>query len=47
VGTPAYVYGPYARNTGSSDEYVEVEEFIDVLKIHVMSAYDCLRQTRQ
>jgi succinyl-diaminopimelate desuccinylase len=39
---PAYVYGPYARNMGSKDEYVEVEEFIDVVKVHVLSAYDYL-----
>lgn len=44
-GIPAYVYGPYPRNMGSSDENVEVEEFIDVVKTHALSAYDCLRQT--
>ena len=41
-GIPAYVYGPYARGMGSTDDYVEVEEFIDVVKIHVLSAYDYL-----
>jgi succinyl-diaminopimelate desuccinylase len=39
---PAYVYGPYPQSMGSTDEYVEVEEFIDVVKIHVLSAYDYL-----
>ncbi len=43
-GIPSYVSGPYALNMGSSNEYVE--ELIDVLKIHVLSAYDYLRQTR-
>jgi succinyl-diaminopimelate desuccinylase len=43
-GIPAYVYGPYARGMGSTDDYVEVEEFIDVVKIHVLSAYDYLKR---
>lgn len=43
-GIPAYVYGPYPRSMGSSDECVEVEEFIDVVKIHLLSAYDYLNQ---
>jgi len=33
------------KRTAESDEYVKVEEFIDVVKSHVLSAYDCLRQT--
>ena len=41
-GIPAYVYGPYAKGMGSTDDYVEVEEFIDIVKIHVLSAYDYL-----
>jgi succinyl-diaminopimelate desuccinylase len=44
-GIPAYVYGPYARGMGSTDDYVEVEEFIDVVKIHVLSAYDYLSES--
>jgi succinyl-diaminopimelate desuccinylase len=44
-GIPAYVYGPYPRNMGSSDECVEVDEFIDIVKIHVLSAYDYMKQT--
>ena len=41
-GIPAYVYGPYAKGMGSTDDYVEVEEFIDIVKVHVLSAYDYL-----
>ena len=45
-GIPSYVSGPYALSMVSSNEYVEVDEFIDVVKIHVLSAYDYLRHTR-
>ena len=41
-GVPAYVYGPYAKGMGGKDDYVEVDEFIDVVKVHVLSAYDYL-----
>ena len=44
-GIPAYVYGPYAKGMGSTDDYVEVEEFIDIVKIHVLSAYDYLSES--
>jgi hypothetical protein len=27
---------------GSTDDYVEVDEFIDIVKVHVFSAYDYL-----
>ena len=40
-GIPPFVYRPYVHIMGSSDVYVEV--FIDVLKIHILSAYDYLR----
>jgi len=39
---PAYVYGPSPHNMGSRNEYVEVEEFIHIVKTHVLSAYDYL-----
>ena len=41
-GIPAYVYGPYAKGMGGKDDYVEVDEFIDIVKVHVLSAYDYL-----
>lgn len=41
-GIPAYVYGPFPRNMGSYDEYVDVEEFLHVVRTHVLSAYDYL-----
>lgn len=39
---PAYVYGPFPHGMGSYDEHVEVEEFLHVVRTHVLSAYDYL-----
>jgi succinyl-diaminopimelate desuccinylase len=39
---PAYVYGPYPHGMGSHDEYVAIEEFLHVVRTHVLSAYDYL-----
>ncbi len=39
---PAYVYGPFPRGMGSVDEHVEIEEFLHILRTHVLSAYDYL-----
>jgi succinyl-diaminopimelate desuccinylase len=42
AGVPAYVYGPYAKGMGSIDDYVDINEFIDIVKVHALSAYDYL-----
>lgn len=39
---PAIVFGPSPIEMGGVDEYVEVEEFLDVVRIHVLTAYDYL-----
>lgn len=39
---PAYVYGPYPHGMGSHDEHVDIEEFLHVVRTHVLSAYDYL-----
>jgi succinyl-diaminopimelate desuccinylase len=39
---PAYVYGPKPTNMGSADEHVEIEEFLHIVRTHVLSAYDYL-----
>jgi succinyl-diaminopimelate desuccinylase len=39
---PAYVYGPSPIGMGSFDEYVDIEEFLHVVRTHVLSAYDYL-----
>jgi succinyl-diaminopimelate desuccinylase len=36
---PAYVYGPKPTNMGAADEHVEIEEFLHVVRTHVLSAY--------
>ena len=39
---PAYVYGPFPKGMGSFDEHVPVEDFLHVVRTHVLSAYDYL-----
>lgn len=39
---PAYIYGPAPTGMGSSDEYVEIEDFLHIVRTHVLSAYDYL-----
>ncbi|MCP5075185.1 MAG: M20 family metallopeptidase, partial [Rhodobacteraceae bacterium] len=39
---PAYVYGPFPANMGAADEYVDVEEYLHIVRTHVLSAYDYL-----
>jgi succinyl-diaminopimelate desuccinylase len=39
---PSIVYGPSPTGMGSYDEHVTVDEFIHVVKCHVLSAYDYL-----
>lgn len=41
-GLPAVIYGPAPRGMGSIDEHVPVEEFIHIVKCHVLSAFDYL-----
>jgi succinyl-diaminopimelate desuccinylase len=45
AGVPAYVYGPFPRGMGSQDEHVEIEEFLHVVRTHVLSAYDYLSRS--
>jgi succinyl-diaminopimelate desuccinylase len=39
---PAIVFGPAPRGMGSFDEHVPVEEFMHVVKCHLLAAYDYL-----
>jgi len=39
---PAYVYGPPPAGMGSCDEHVGVDDFLHVVRTHVLSAYDYL-----
>ena len=39
---PAYVYGPFPTGMGSWDEHVEIEDFLHVVRTHMLSASDYL-----
>jgi succinyl-diaminopimelate desuccinylase len=39
---PAYVYGPPPTGMGSYDEHVRVSDFLHVVRVHVLSAYEYL-----
>jgi succinyl-diaminopimelate desuccinylase len=41
-GVPAVVYGPAPRGMGSVDENVPLDEMFNVIRCHVLSAYDYL-----
>ncbi len=42
LGIPAFIYGPYPRGMGQKDENVDVEEYLQVVKVHALSAFDYL-----
>lgn len=42
-GIPGYVYGVSPTGMASSDERVELDEWLHVVKTHLLSAYDYLR----
>lgn len=41
-GVPSYYYGPTNHGMGTVDEYVEVEELVHVVKVHLLSSYEYL-----
>jgi succinyl-diaminopimelate desuccinylase len=41
---PAYVYGPSPTGMGTGDEHVPIEDFLHIVRTHVLSAYDYLTQ---
>ena len=43
-GVPAFVYGCLPDRMGAPDEQVPVAEFLDVVRVHTLSAYDFLNQ---
>ncbi|MCW8088357.1 M20/M25/M40 family metallo-hydrolase [Sabulicella glaciei] len=42
-GVPAYLYGPSPVSMGRGDENVSEEEYLAVVRVHLLSAYDYLR----
>ena len=41
-GIPAPVLGPFPRGMAQADEHVEIEEFLHVVRMHVLSSFDYL-----
>ena len=41
-GIPALVHGPFPRGMAQADEHVEIEEFLHVVRMHVLSSFDYL-----
>ena len=39
---PAYVYGPFPTGMGAGDEHVPIEDFLPIVRTHLLSAYDYL-----
>jgi succinyl-diaminopimelate desuccinylase len=44
---PAIVYGPASTGMGSFDEHVTVDDFLHVMRCHVLSAYDYMLARRR
>jgi succinyl-diaminopimelate desuccinylase len=42
---PAYVYGPFPHGMGTGEEHVDLEDFLHIVRTHVLSAYDYLSQS--
>jgi len=41
-GIPGLVHGPFPRGMAQADEYVEIEEYLHIVRMHVLSAFDYL-----
>jgi succinyl-diaminopimelate desuccinylase len=41
-GIPAFVHGPFPRGMAQADEHVEIEEYVHIVRMHVLSAFDYL-----
>ena len=41
-GIPGLVHGPFPRGLAQADEHVEIEEYLHIVRMHVLSAFDYL-----
>lgn len=41
-GIPGLVHGPFPRGMAQADEHVEIEDYLHIVRMHVLSAYDYL-----
>lgn len=44
-GVPSLEYGPTDRNMGKANEWISVDELIEITKVHALTAYDYLTVT--
>lgn len=42
---PTYQYGPPPKGMGGADEHVEIDDFLHVVKVHALTAYDYLSRS--
>jgi succinyl-diaminopimelate desuccinylase len=41
-GIPGLVHGPFPRGMAQADEHVEIEEYLHIVRMHVLSSFDYL-----
>ena len=41
-GIPGLVHGPFPRGMAQADEHVEIEEYLHIVRMHALSAFDYL-----
>ena len=41
-GIPAYVYGPFPNGMGQKDEAVSIEDYLHIVRTHVLASFDYL-----
>lgn len=44
-GIPAYVYGPFPAGMGSFDEHVDLDDFLHIVRTHVLAAHEYLSRS--
>jgi acetylornithine deacetylase/succinyl-diaminopimelate desuccinylase-like protein len=44
-GIPAYVYGVSPRSMGTKNEHVEIDDFLSIVKVHTVAAWEYLQGT--
>jgi succinyl-diaminopimelate desuccinylase len=45
-GIPGLVHGPFPRGMAQADEHVEIEEYLHIVRMHVLSALSVSNRTR-
>ena len=45
AGVPSFTYGTTATNVAMANEHTVIDEWIDVIKVHALSAYGLLAKS--